>query len=110
MLKPIMIKLLTLPWVIIAVSLMWAVENRAEVITEPWQVFLMMAAVTICLLTIWTGFAIANEVKQEEEQLRKMNKKKSAPDSRPREHSLKNIYIITNPLEIDKSPDDSGAL
>lgn len=77
MLKPMIIKAMTIPWVVAGTGLVWAVENRADAFTEPWQVFLMTAAVCICLLAVYVGFVVADEVKKEERDLvRRMGTKK----------------------------------
>lgn len=77
MLKPMIIKAMTIPWAIAGTGLVWAVENRTDAFTEPWQVFLMAAAVCICLLAVYVGFVVADEVKKEERDLvRRMGTKK----------------------------------
>lgn len=77
MLKPMIIKAMTIPWAVAGTGLVWAVENRADAFTEPWQVFLMSAAVCICLLAVFIGFMVADEVKKEEMDLiRRMGTKK----------------------------------
>ena len=77
MIKPLLIKAMTIPWAIAGIGLVWAVENRTDAFTEPWQVFLMTAAVCVCVLAVYIGFVVADEVKKEERALvRRMGAKK----------------------------------
>lgn len=76
--KAIFIKVMTIPWAIVATGLVWATaEKRAEIFTEPWQVFLMTAAVCVCVLAVYVGFVVADEVKKEVRDLvKRMGTKK----------------------------------
>ena len=69
MLKPMMIRTLTLPWATIAAALLYAAINKPEIITEPWQFFLMTAAFGICIMAVIVGWVVADEVKDQDEQI-----------------------------------------
>ena len=67
--KPLMIKMLTLPWAIMAAGLLYVAENKSEIVTEPWQLFLLTAAFGICLMAVIVGWVVADEVKDQDEQI-----------------------------------------